>query len=61
MGRPRKIQTRKVVNEDGIIVESEDVGVPGLFQPGQWDIDEEMQNNEALRQLRQEQYEMGAE
>jgi hypothetical protein len=30
------------------------VGVPGLFQPQDCDIQEELQNNEALRQYRQE-------
>jgi hypothetical protein len=33
----------------------EDVGIPGLFPVGQWDIDEEMLNNEALREHRREQ------
>lgn len=51
----KKIQTTKILNDQGQVVDSEDVGVPGLFAPGQWDIDEEMLNNEALREHRREQ------
>ena len=28
----------------------EDVGIPILFQPGDWDQQEELENNEALRE-----------
>ena len=31
-------------------VEVSEGGVPGLFQPGEWDINEELQCNEALRE-----------
>lgn len=37
--------------------ESEDVGVPTLFQPGEWDQAEELENNEALREHLREQQE----
>jgi len=50
-----KKKTTKILNEHGQVVDSEDVGVPGLFPPGQWDIDEEMLNNDALREHRREQ------
>ena len=61
MGRPRKNKVVVVTSENGELMEENTVGIPGLFQPGQWDIDEEFGNNEALRQLRQEQAELGAE
>ena len=51
----KKIQTTKILNEHGQVVESKDVGVPGLFPVGQWDIDEEMANNEAWREHLREQ------
>ncbi len=51
----KKVKTVKVLNEQNQVVEAEDVGVPGLFAPGQWDIDEEMMNNDALREYRREQ------
>jgi len=50
MGRPRKNQTVKVVNENDEVVEVAEVGIPGLFQPQQCDISEEMQGNEAFLQ-----------
>lgn len=50
-----KKKTTKIFNDQGQVIDSEDVGVPGLFVPGQWDIDEEMMNNEALREHRREQ------
>lgn len=34
--------------------ESKDAGVPGLFQPQEWDIAEELQGNEALLDYRRE-------
>ena len=54
MGRPRKNvkQTVKIMDENDQIVEVAEVGIPGLFQPQQWDIEEEFQNNEALREHR---------
>ena len=57
MGRSRKNKQDTILirDGDGQITEVSDVGVPGLFPPGQWDIDEEFQNNEALRELRREQ------
>jgi len=50
-----KKKTTKILNDQGQVIDSEDVGVPGLFPPGQWDIDEEMLNNDALREHRREQ------
>jgi len=40
------------MDENDQIVEVAEVGIPGLFQPQQWDIEEEFQNNEALREHR---------
>ena len=51
----KKIQTTKILNDQGQVIDSEDVGIPGLFPVGQWDIDEEMANNDALREHRREQ------
>lgn len=34
---------------------NEDVGIPGLFPVCQWDIDDEMAHNDALREYRREQ------
>ena len=51
----KKVQTTKIINDQGQVIDSEDVGIPGLFPVGQWDIDEEMLNNEALREHRREQ------
>lgn len=48
------VQTTRVIDENDQVVEVSDVGVPGLFAPQAWDIAEEMQNNEALREHRQE-------
>jgi hypothetical protein len=51
MARTKKIkETATVVDPD-----TEGVGVPGLFSVQQWDIDEEFQNNEALREFQREQ------
>ena len=47
--------TARVVDENDQVVEVSEVGVPGLFPVQQWDIDEEFQNNEALRQYQREQ------
>lgn len=51
----KKIQTTKILNDQGQVIDSEDVGIPGLFPVGQWDIDEEMLNNDAWREHRREQ------
>jgi len=51
----KKVQTTKIINDQGQVIDSEDVGIPGLFPVGQWDIDEEMLNNEAWREHRREQ------
>ena len=51
----KKIQTTKILNDQGQVIDSEDVGIPGLVPVGQWDIDEEMANNDALREHRREQ------
>ena len=50
MGRPKKIKEPKKITAP----EDEGVGVPGLFPVGQWDIDEELQGNEALREFQRE-------
>lgn len=58
MGRPRKIKPQKtvrIVNEEGQVQEVTEVGVPGLFQPQDCDIQEEFGNNEALREYQREQ------
>lgn len=56
MGRPRKNQTAtvRVTDENDQVVEVSEVGVPGLFPVQQCDIDEEFQNNEALREYQRE-------
>ena len=46
-GRPRK-------NPLPEPVEIQEVGVPGLFQPQDWDVEEEMANNDALREFERE-------
>lgn len=43
-----------VLDEEGNKQEVTEVGVPGLFQPQKWDIDEEFGNNEALREHRKQ-------
>ena len=60
MGRPRKIkapETTRIINDEGQVQDVTEVGVPGLFPVQQWDIDEEMMNNEALREYQREQSE----
>lgn len=47
--------TMVILDEDGKKQSVTEVGVPGLFQPQRCDIEEEFQNNEALRELRREQ------
>lgn len=57
MGRKKKIeivQTTKILDENDQVVEVSEIGVPGLFTVHSWDIEEELQNNEALRQYQQE-------
>lgn len=51
MPRAKK-PTTIVLDEEGNKTEVTEVGVPGLFQPQRWDIDEEFLNNEALREHR---------
>ena len=57
MARPKKnkVVTTRVVDENDQVIEVSEVGVPGLFPAHQWDIDEEMANNEALRDYQREQ------
>jgi hypothetical protein len=50
MPKTNKIQTAKVIDENDQVIEASEVGVPGLFQPQRWDIEEELHNNEALRE-----------
>jgi hypothetical protein len=61
MGRPKKIKhpTMKVINDNDEIVEVCEAGVPGLFQPQQCDIDDEIGNSEALREYRRDSNEYG--
>lgn len=44
----------KVIDEQ---IETEGVGIPTLFQPGEWDQQEELENNEALREHLRDQIE----
>lgn len=56
MGRPRK--NKKVTASKKPERQNEevaDVGVPGLFAPQEWDIQEELMGNEALMELQREQ------
>jgi len=46
--------TCRIINDEGQVQEVSEVGVPGLFQPQACDIAEELHNNEALREYRQE-------
>jgi hypothetical protein len=57
MGRPKKIKT--VAPDEGQIMDA-DKGVPGMFQPQEWDIAEEMQGNEALLEYRRESDDFGS-
>ncbi len=52
MGRPKKPKTVKVVDENDQVVEVTEVGVPGLFNPQECDIQEEINPsiNEAFRE-----------
>ena len=59
MGRP-KIKTSpepmkaRVTDENGNITEVDEVGVPGMFLPTDFDVDEEFENNEAFLLYRKE-------
>lgn len=44
----------KVLDVNDRIIEVEESGLPTLFQPHNWDIMEELENNEALREYRRE-------
>lgn len=55
MPKAKKPNTMVILDEDGKKQSVTEVGVPGLFQPQRCDIEEEFQNNEALRELRREQ------
>ena len=59
MGRPKKKnpavpKTALEINEDGDIREVTEVGVKGLLQVQDWDIAEELEGNQALRQHQRE-------
>jgi hypothetical protein len=54
MGKCRKEKKVWIIDESGIRREVFDVGVHGLFQPQQSDIQEEMQGNEALMEYLRE-------
>lgn len=43
-----------ILDENDQIVTTEEVGVPTLFQPTDWDVAEELQNNEALLDFQRE-------
>ena len=45
----------KVYDEEGHIIEVDEVGIPGLFPVTEQDIAEELQNNEALIEFQREQ------
>ena len=49
-----KRKTALILNENDQLVESEEVGIPTMFQPSDWDVEEEMQNNEAFRDFQKE-------
>lgn len=51
MGRPKKIKEVPATEQGE---NTSDTGVPGLFQPQEWDIQEELQGNEALREFQRE-------
>lgn len=58
MGRPRKIkspQTTLITNEDGQVQEVTEVGVPGLFQPQDCDVQEEVSDMDSYREYQREQ------
>ena len=44
----------KILDPEDRVVEVEEAGVPVLFQPGEWDMAEELENNEALREHQRE-------
>lgn len=44
-------KTIRILDENDRVVETSVGGVPTLFQPGDWDIAEELENNEALREF----------
>lgn len=59
MGRPKKNKsavpkTALEINEDGEIREVTEVGVKGLLPAQDWDIAEELEGNEALRDYQRE-------
>ena len=54
MKKRTKEKTVRVLDEFDKIIEVTEVGVLGLFQPGEWDINEELENNEALRDAQRE-------
>ena len=49
-----KPKTVKIVNEYDQVVDSADVGLPGLFHPQDCDIADEFANNEALREYQRD-------
>jgi len=50
----KKLKTIRILDENDRIVETDMVGIPTVFQPGEWDIAEELENNEALREFLRE-------
>ena len=52
-----KKATLKVLDEQDRVIETDEVGIPTLFQPGEWDQQEELENNEALREHLRDQIE----
>lgn len=58
MPRPKKsfTQPKRILeyDNDGELVEKDDCRLPGLIHPQQWDIEEEFQSSEALRDILRE-------
>lgn len=46
--------TARILDENDQVVEVTEVGVPGLFQPGEWDIQEEVRDMDSFREYQKE-------
>jgi hypothetical protein len=53
MRKDKKRMVKVLDCNDGVI-EVDEVGIPTLFQPNDWDIAEELENNEALREYQRD-------
>lgn len=43
-------KTMRILDENDELKEVDEVGTPMLFSPQRWDLEEELQDNEALRE-----------